>query len=66
MDYLKLTLLSSALSLDDLALAVALCLLIPRETLINRIMHSTKLALAFAIPNCSITVIRLVGECGTL
>ena len=62
MDYMTLILLSLGLSLDDFALAFALSLLIPSETLKKRMINAGKMALAFSIPTALLPLLGwLVG-----
>jgi len=49
MDNLSLFLLALGLSLDDFALAFALCLFLPSPTTRSRFKHASKMALAFAV-----------------
>jgi putative Mn2+ efflux pump MntP len=58
MDYLSLIMLSLGLSLDDFAIAFALSLIAPMQTLKNRLIFATKLAIAFSI---STGILPLLG-----
>ncbi len=49
MDILALFLLALGLSLDDFALAFALCLILPAATPMDRLKQASKMALAFAV-----------------
>jgi putative Mn2+ efflux pump MntP len=49
MDILSLLLLALGLSLDDFALAFALCLILPAPTTRDRLKQAIKMALAFAV-----------------
>jgi putative Mn2+ efflux pump MntP len=59
MDNLSLFLLALGLSLDDFALAFAICLILPSPTTnMSRFKHTTKMALAFAV---STALLPLLG-----
>ena len=58
MDILSLVLLSLGLSLDDFALALALSLVNPTQTPRDRLLHASKMALAFSV---STAVLPLLG-----
>ncbi len=58
MDILSLLLLALGLSLDDFALAFALCLILPAPTMTGRLKQASKMALAFAV---STALLPLLG-----
>jgi putative Mn2+ efflux pump MntP len=58
MDILSLFLLALGLSLDDFALAFALCLILPAPSTTSRLKQASKMALAFAV---STALLPLVG-----
>lgn len=58
MDILSLFLLALGLSLDDFALAFALCLILPAPTITTRLKQASKMAAAFAM---STALLPLLG-----
>ncbi len=58
MDYISLFLLALGLSLDDFALAFALSSILPNPTKKTRLIHASKMALAFSI---STGILPLLG-----
>lgn len=63
MDFLSLILLSFGLSLDDFALAFALCLAIPSQNNKDRIFHTSKMALAFSVSTAGLPLLGwMIGK----
>ncbi len=58
MDNIALFLLALGLSLDDFALAFALCLILPTPTITSRLLQASKMAIAFAV---STALLPLLG-----